>query len=149
MTPPTPSAASSARPCSPQKTAGEGRMMPSAPLRCFPDLSAFGSAFGSREKRQNAVSLFESINKKVPDFLRNRELFGGDCWTRTSDLLRVKIRCAPESVAPQHFPALLRTFGSVGDPLCPPNTLQSFPRLGHGLGQALRRRRNDHAVTKE
>ena len=72
--------------------------------------------------------------------------FGGDCWTRTSDLLRVKIRCAPESVALQHFPALLRAFGSVGDPLCPPNTLQSFPRLGHGLGQALRRCRNGHAV---
>ena len=27
---------------------------------------------------------------KAPDFLRNQELFGGDCWTRTSDLLRVK-----------------------------------------------------------
>ena len=66
-------------------------MMPSAPLRCFPDLSAFGSRFGSSEKRQNAASLFEDINaKKVPDFLRNQELFGGDCWTRTSDLLRVK-----------------------------------------------------------
>ena len=30
--------------------------------------------------------------RKVPDFLRNQELFGGDYWTRTSDLLRVKIR---------------------------------------------------------
>ena len=28
--------------------------------------------------------------RKVPDFLRNQELFGGDYWTRTSDLLRVK-----------------------------------------------------------
>ena len=62
-------------------------------------------------------------------------IFGGDCWTRTSDLLRVKIRCASESVAPQRFPALLHTFGSVGDPLCPPYVAQSFPRLGHGLGQ--------------
>ena len=33
-----------------------------------------------------------SRQKKVPDFLRNQELFGGDYWTRTSDLLRVKIR---------------------------------------------------------
>ena len=48
----------------PTKTAGEGRMMPSAPLRCFPDLSAFGSRFGSCEKRQNAASLFEDINRK-------------------------------------------------------------------------------------
>ena len=39
-------------------------MMPSAPLRCFPDLSAFGSRFGSSEKRQNAASLFENINRK-------------------------------------------------------------------------------------
>ena len=30
--------------------------------------------------------------RKVPDFLRNQELFGGDYWTRTSDLLRVKMR---------------------------------------------------------
>ena len=28
--------------------------------------------------------------RKVPDFLRNQELSGGDYWTRTSDLLRVK-----------------------------------------------------------
>ena len=28
--------------------------------------------------------------RKVPGFLRNQELFGGDYWTRTSDLLRVK-----------------------------------------------------------
>ena len=39
-------------------------MMPSAPLRRFPDLSAFGSRFGSSEKRQNAASLFEDINRK-------------------------------------------------------------------------------------
>ena len=56
-------------------------MMPSAPLRCFPDLSAFGSAFGSSKKRQNAASLFESINAKkllisyeIRSFL---ELLGG------------------------------------------------------------------------
>ena len=30
--------------------------------------------------------------RKEPDFLRNQELFGGDYWTRTSDLLRVKMR---------------------------------------------------------
>ena len=47
-----------------RKKAGKGRMMPSAPLRCFPDVSAFGSAFGSSEKRQNAASLFEDINRK-------------------------------------------------------------------------------------
>ena len=30
----------------------------------FPDLSAFGSRFGSSEKRQNTASLFEDINRK-------------------------------------------------------------------------------------
>ena len=30
--------------------------------------------------------------RKGPDFLRNQVLFGGDYWTRTSDLLRVKMR---------------------------------------------------------
>ena len=54
--PPTPSAASSARLCSLQKTVGEGRMMPSALLRCFPDPSAFESRFRSSpataQKRQ-------------------------------------------------------------------------------------------------
>ena len=39
-------------------------MMPPAPLRCFPDLSAFGSRFGSSEKRENAASLLEGINRK-------------------------------------------------------------------------------------
>ena len=48
----------------PTNIVGEGRMMPSAPLRCFPDLSAFGSRFGSSEKHQNAASLFEDINRK-------------------------------------------------------------------------------------
>ena len=39
-------------------------MMPFAPLRCFPDLSAFGSRLGSSEKRQNAASLIGVINAK-------------------------------------------------------------------------------------
>ena len=46
----------------------------SAPLRCFPDLSAFWSRFGSSEKRQNAASLLEDINAKkflISDEIRN------------------------------------------------------------------------------
>ena len=80
----------------------------------------------------------------IPRFSR-----GGDCWTRTSDLLRVKIRWEAESVGIQRFPPLLHTFGSAGRPLCPPRTARSFPRLGHGLGLAIWRRKNDHAVIKE
>ena len=33
---------------------------------------------------------FKGTKRKVPDFARNQELSGGDYWTRTSDLLRVK-----------------------------------------------------------
>ena len=40
--------------------------------------------------------------RKVPDFLRNQELFGGDYWTRTSDLLRVN--------EPGRFTTSLKTF---------------------------------------
>ena len=40
--------------------------------------------------------------QKVPDFLRNQELFGGDCWTRTSDLLRVK-NCVMSSAGSHSF----------------------------------------------
>ena len=53
-------------------------MMPSVPLRCFPDLSAFGSRFGSCEKRKNAASLFEDINRKkflISQEIRNFFLF--------------------------------------------------------------------------
>ena len=123
----------------------------SLPRRCvhwrgdpFPKRTepAFAPACTSYCQNQEEISA-----KKIPPQMRWD--FGGDCWTRTSDLLRVKIRCAPESVVPQRFPALLRAFGSVGHPLCPPDTARSFLHLGHGLGQALRRCRNDHAVIKE
>ena len=44
-------------------------------------------------KAEKFKRIFQSQKqRKVPDFLRNQELFGGDYWTRTSDLLRVKMR---------------------------------------------------------
>ena len=95
-----------------------------------------------------AVSTVCGVQAKEKSHL-NEVGFGGDCWTRTSDLLRVKIRCAPESVVPQRFPPPLRTFVSGGRPLSPLRTPRSFPRLGHGLGQAVWRLKNDHAVIKE
>ena len=52
---------------------------------------AVGVTVGVREisvKRDKIKS--SQRQRKVPDFLRNQELFGGDYWTRTSDLLRVK-----------------------------------------------------------
>ena len=39
------------------------------------------------EKKRNTAKVQKSCEKyrKVPDFLRNQELFGGDYWTRTFD----------------------------------------------------------------
>ena len=43
------------------------------------------------EKAEKFKRIFQAQKqRKVPDFARNQELFGGDYWTRTSDLLRVK-----------------------------------------------------------
>ena len=42
---------------------------------------------GTRKTQKSCES-----ERKEPDFKGNRVLFGGDYWTRTSDLLRVKIR---------------------------------------------------------
>ena len=57
------------------------------PIGCF---RRIGQCIG-RRKSQVLEKIFRSIKQiKVPDFLRNQELFGGDYWTRTSDLLRVK-----------------------------------------------------------
>ncbi len=49
-----------------------------------------GHGLGRRETPAKAANYFAENKRKVPDLLRNQELFGGDYWTRTSDLLRVK-----------------------------------------------------------
>ena len=45
-------------------------------------------------KNRGAAKVRKSCKKqrKEPDFKGNQVLFGGDYWTRTSDLLRVKMR---------------------------------------------------------
>ena len=55
-------------------------------------LSQYWSVYWSEKKQKFKANFFTVNKRKVPDFLRNQELFGGDYWTRTSDLLRVKIR---------------------------------------------------------
>ena len=49
-----------------------------------------GQCIGRRKSRNLKQTFSRRLKRKVPDFLRNQELFGGDYWTRTSDLLRVK-----------------------------------------------------------
>ena len=83
--------------------------------------------------------LFASKYKeKVPDFLRNQELSGGDYWTRTSDLLRVKMRQGRKERAIPSFPPLLAQNHLLSAPLFPLSPACSNSRLGHGLGQATR-----------
>ena len=53
-------------------------------------LSPYWSVYWSTQKRKFVENFWNQKQRKVPDFLRNQELFGGDYWTRTSDLLRVK-----------------------------------------------------------
>ena len=50
------------------------------------------SVVNQKQQKFRTLQMHEKVakSKKVPDFARNQELFGGDYWTRTSDLLRVK-----------------------------------------------------------
>ena len=56
------------------------------------DGSCCGWGHGGGQEEFGKTKPYKKSKKqrKVPDFLRNQELFGGDYWTRTSDLLRVK-----------------------------------------------------------
>ena len=62
-------------------------MLLSAPL---PSFRLLGQRLGQAKSAKISRHFFGPYMQKVPDFWRNQELFGGDCWTRTSDLLRVK-----------------------------------------------------------
>ena len=61
--------------------------------------------------------------------------FGGDYWTRTSDLLRVKIRRGRKERAIPSFPPLLAQNHLLSAPLVPLPTACSDSSLGQGLGQ--------------
>ena len=71
----------------------------------------------------------------------NQELFGGDYWTRTSDLLRVKIRRVRKERAIPSFPHLLAQNHLLSAPLFPLPAACSDSSLGHGLGQAYQKKR--------
>ena len=49
-----------------------------------------GQCIGRRKSKKLKQTFSQQIERKEPDFERNQVPFGGDCWTRTSDLLRVK-----------------------------------------------------------
>ena len=106
MTPPTPSETSSVRRCKHKKITGEGRMLLSAPL---PSFRRLGQCLGQAKNAKMPSHYLMPNTKKVPDFCRNQELFGGDCWTRTSDLLRVKRLVCPQTLYSSGFAGFFRT----------------------------------------
>ena len=110
-------------------------MVLSCSIGCF---RRIGQCIG-RRKSQVSEKIFRSIKQiKVPDFLQNQELFGGDYWTRTSDLLRVKMRRGRKERAILSFPPLLAQNDLLSAPLVPLSTTCPNSSLGHGLGQALK-----------
>jgi len=73
--------------------------------------------------------------RKVPDFLRNQELFGGDYWTRTSDLLRVNGlgKLFPTVFTPiQHRRIRIQNYLTT---VCPSVSAHSAPHCGYCCGQ--------------
>ena len=70
--------------------------------------------------------------------MRNQELFGGDYWTRTSDLLHVKMRQGRKQRKITPLSALFDTFYSVygnsimSTPLFPPDFFHSGSPFGSG-----------------
>ena len=73
-----------------------------------------GQCIGRRKNRNLKQTFSWRIKRKVPDFVRNQELFGGDYWTRTSDLLRVKIRLDIKCLLLGPFRHLLLHFFRTG-----------------------------------
>ena len=74
-----------------QGSTGQGRSCPVLP-HPIGYYRRIGQCIGRRKSRNLKQTFSWRIKRKVPDFVRNQELFGGDYWTRTSDLLRVKMR---------------------------------------------------------
>ena len=63
--------------------------------------------------------------------------FGGDYWTRTSNLLRAKMRQVRKERAIPSFPHLLAQNHLLSAPLFPLFPACSDSSLGHGLGQSM------------
>ena len=77
-----------------------------------------------------------TAKEKIPQSLAAlRDFRGGDYWTRTSDLLRVKMRRVRKERAIPSSPPLLTQNDLLSAPLVPLSAACSSSSLGHGLGQ--------------
>ena len=107
----------------------------SGAAQSFPLISAYGSRFGSNRKQKT-----KPLQKlqKAKENRQNRKIpaaIGGDYWTRTSDLLRVKIRQGRKERVIPSFPPFSAQNHLLSAPLFPVPTACSISSLGHGLGQ--------------
>ena len=94
-----------------------------------------GQCIGRRKSGKLKQIFSWRIKRKVPDFARNQELFGGDYWTRTSDLLRVKIRLDIKRLLLGTFRYfLLRFFGTDRRSLSTVST-RWYSDIGQRIGQ--------------
>ena len=99
----------------------------------------YGWGHGGDQEGFCQIELYKKSRKqrKVPDFLRNQELFGGDYWTRTSDLLRVnglgKLFLTVSSPI-QHRRILVQNYLTI---VCPGVSTHSAPHCGYSCGQNL------------
>ena len=94
-----------------------------------------GQCIGGRKSRKFKQTFSRRIKRKVPDFSRNQELFGGDYWTRTSDLLRVKIRLDVKALLLGAFRYFLLHFFRAGKRSLSIVSARWYPDIGQRIGQ--------------
>ena len=102
------------------------------PFRLFPRM---GHGLGQTESKKT-----KPLQKlqKAKENRQNRKIpaaIGGDYWTRTRDLLRVKIRQGRKERVIPSFPPFSAQNHLLSAPLFPVPTACSISSLGHGLGQ--------------
>ena len=94
-----------------------------------------GQCIGRRKSRNLKQTFSWQIKRKVPDFTRNQELFGGDYWTRTSDLLRVKIRLDIKCLLLGTFRYFWLRFFRIGKRSLSTVSTRWYPHIGQCIGQ--------------
>ena len=94
-----------------------------------------GQCIGRRKSRNLKQTFSLRIKRKEPDFLRNQVLFGGDYWTRTSDLLRVKIRLDGKGLLSGAFRYFLLHFFRTGKRSSSTVSTRCYPDIGQRIGQ--------------
>ena len=89
----------------------------------------------NQKSKRIGIIFSRQRKRKVPDFLRNQELFGGDYWTRTSDLLRVKIHLDVKGLLLGAFRYFLLHFFRASKRSLSAVSTRCYPDIGQRIGQ--------------